>query len=153
MFTLLVDNVQESFGLAPVEAMAAGLPVVATDWDGFRDTVRHGVDGMLVPTLMAAPGEAPDVALRHATTNINSGAYLSLTARRTAVDIGAAADAFRARAADPALRRRMSEAGQARVRDVFDWSAVTLGSRLLASASWCRSAGPGSTTSLPGRRR
>jgi alpha-maltose-1-phosphate synthase len=124
MFALLVDNVQESFGLAPVEAMAAGLPVIATDWDGFRDTVRHGVDGMLVPTLMAAPGEARDVALRHATTNINSGAYLSLTARRTAVDIGAAADAFRALAADPALRRRMSEAGQARARDVFDWSAV-----------------------------
>ena len=40
MFTLLADNVQESFGLAPVEAMAAGLPVIATDWDGFRDTVR-----------------------------------------------------------------------------------------------------------------
>ena len=96
MFTLLVDNVQESFGLAPVEAMAAGLPVVATDWDGFRDTVRHGVDGMLVPTLMAPPGEARDVALRHATSNIVYGAFLSLTARLTAVDIGAAADAFQA---------------------------------------------------------
>jgi alpha-maltose-1-phosphate synthase len=124
MFTLLVDNVQESFGLAPVEAMAAGLPVVATDWDGFRDTVRHGVDGILVPTLMAAPGEARDVVLRYATKNINVGAFLSLTARLTAVDIGAAADAFRALAADPALRRRMGEAGQARVREVFDWSAV-----------------------------
>ncbi|MFL5236416.1 MAG: glycosyltransferase family 4 protein [Rhizomicrobium sp.] len=58
IFTLLVDNVGETFGLAVVEAMAAGLPVVATDWDGFRDTVRHGVDGMLVPTLMAPPARA-----------------------------------------------------------------------------------------------
>lgn len=124
IFTLLVDNVQESFGLAPVEAMAAGLPVVATDWDGFRDTVRHGIDGMLVPTLMAPPGEAREAALRFATGNINYGAWLSVTARLTAVDIGAATDAFQALAGDPVLRRRMGAAGQARVRECFDWATV-----------------------------
>ncbi len=35
MFLFPIDNLQESFGIAPVEAMAAGLPVVASDWDGF----------------------------------------------------------------------------------------------------------------------
>ncbi|MDP3414899.1 glycosyltransferase, partial [Falsiroseomonas sp.] len=53
VFTLLSDNIQESFGLAPVEAQAAGLPVVATDWDGLRDTVVQGVTGFRIPTLMA----------------------------------------------------------------------------------------------------
>ena len=77
-----------------------------------------------MPTLMAPPGEAADIALRHATSNINYGAFLSLTARLTAVNIGSAAAAYRALAADPALRRRMGEAGRARVRAVFDWSAV-----------------------------
>jgi hypothetical protein len=124
IFTLLVDNVQETFGLAPVEAMAAGLPVVVTDWDGFRDNVRHGVDGMLVPTLMAPPGEGREAALRYATLNINYGAWLSVTARQTAVDIGAAAEAFRTLAADAELRRRMGAAGQARVREIFDWAAI-----------------------------
>jgi glycosyltransferase involved in cell wall biosynthesis len=124
IFTLLVDNIQETFGLAPVEAMAAGLPVVVTDWDGFRDTVRHGRDGMLVPTLMAPPGEGREASIRHATLNIPYGAWLSVTARLTAVDIGAAAEAFRALAADPTLRRRMGSAGQARTRETFDWSAV-----------------------------
>ena len=124
VFTLLVDNIQETFGLAPVEAMAAGLPVVVTDWDGFRDTVRHGVDGMLVPTVMAPPGEGREASLRYATSNIYYGTWLSLTARLTAVDISEAAEAFRALAADPMLRRRMGAAGQARVRENFDWAAV-----------------------------
>jgi len=124
IFTFLVDNIQETFGLALVEAMAAGLPVVATDWNGFRDTVRHGVDGMLVPTLMLPPGEDPEASLRHATMNIHYGSWLSLTARLTAVDIGAAAEAFRALVADPALRHRMGAAGQLRVREAFDWAAV-----------------------------
>jgi glycosyltransferase involved in cell wall biosynthesis len=124
IFTLLVDNIQETFGQAPVEAMAAGLPVVVTDWVGWRDAVRHGVDGMLVPTLMAPPGEGLKVALYFATDAIGYHRYLSSVAQRTAVDIGAAADAFRALAADPALRRRMGAAGQARVREVFDWAAI-----------------------------
>ena len=34
LFVSLSDNVQETFGLTPVEAMAAGLPCVVSDWSG-----------------------------------------------------------------------------------------------------------------------
>ena len=39
----------ESFGMVLTEAFAHGTPVVASDIAGYRDVVRNGVDGILVP--------------------------------------------------------------------------------------------------------
>lgn len=39
----------ESFGMVLTEAFAQGTPVVASDIAGYRDVVRDGIDGVLVP--------------------------------------------------------------------------------------------------------
>jgi glycosyltransferase involved in cell wall biosynthesis len=53
VFVSPADNLQETFGLSVIEAMAASLPVVVSDWDGYRDLVVDGETGALIPTLMA----------------------------------------------------------------------------------------------------
>lgn len=124
IFCSLSDNVQETFGLAPVEAMAAGLPVVASDWDGYRDTLRDGIDGHLVPTLMPPPGLGADLALRHALAIDDYDAYCGHACSLVAVDIRAAAAALLRLAADPDAARAMGAAARQRAREVFDWAAI-----------------------------
>jgi len=125
VFVSLVDNPQETFGLSPVEAMAAGLPVLVSDWDGYRYTVRHGVDGFCIPTLGGAGGGIGDeLAARHSLGLMSYQDYVGSVAQHTAVDVHAAAAALVQLAQNPELRRRMGEAGRQNVRERFDWPVV-----------------------------
>jgi glycosyltransferase involved in cell wall biosynthesis len=54
---LVLPSEAEGFGLVLIEAMAAGVPVVATNVPGIRDVVRHEETGLLV-----APASPADLA-------------------------------------------------------------------------------------------
>lgn len=123
-FTLLSDNIQETYGLAVVEAMAAGLPVLVSDWDGFRDTVRDGRDGFRIASLMAAPGTAPDLAMAHGAGAMDYDHFLAATTQLVAIDVAATAAALEKLVMDVPARRAMGSAAQARARGDFDWARI-----------------------------
>jgi alpha-maltose-1-phosphate synthase len=124
VFCSLSDNIQETFGITPLEAMAAGLPVVVTDWDGYRDTVRHEVDGFRVPTLAPAPGLLSDLAQRHALDIDTYDMYCCLNSSLVAVNSIALTNAFTALFNSPELRKKMGDAGRARAREDYDWKTI-----------------------------
>ena len=126
IFTLPVDNIQETFGLAPVEAMAAGLPVVMPDWNGFRDTVVHGETGFLIPTVMPPAGTAhgKHLARRFADGTDGYLQHLSVIQQQTQIDIRVYVAALSELILNAGLRRKMGQAGVRHVRAHFDWAVV-----------------------------
>jgi starch synthase len=124
VFCSLSDNIQETFGIVPIEAMAAGLPVVVSDWDGYKDTVREGVDGFRIPTLMPQAGLGGDLAMRHALEVDTYDMYCGHTCSLVAVDVQATATALTRFFNSSELRRQMGEAGRKRAVEVFDWKTI-----------------------------
>jgi glycosyltransferase involved in cell wall biosynthesis len=59
---LVLPSAAEGFGLVLIEAMAAGIPVVATDVPGIRDVIKDGITGLLVP--LAQPRKLADAINR-----------------------------------------------------------------------------------------
>src|SRR3954451_4913354 len=57
-FLLLTTQPPESFGIVLIEAMACGLPVIATDYPGVKAVVDEGENGLLVPPANAGAVEA-----------------------------------------------------------------------------------------------
>lgn len=47
------SSVEDGFGLAPLEAMAVGLPAVVTNMTGMKDVIDNGVNGFIVPSKNA----------------------------------------------------------------------------------------------------
>jgi D-inositol-3-phosphate glycosyltransferase len=121
VFVSPVDNIQETFGLTPIEAMACGVPAVVSDWDGYKDTVIDGETGFRITTRWA-----------RCDADINAIAPVVFDERIDQLALGQSVvvdiDQLGARLAllleDGALRRRLGEAARARAIAVYGWDQV-----------------------------
>lgn len=130
IFISLAENIQESFGLAPLEAMLHGAPVVLSDWNGYSELVQDGHSGFLIHTLSADHDELS----RPAGALVGSQAHL-IQAQGTVVNLSQCVDVVHQLLTDDRLLRHVAEQGRERVLQSFCWEQVVdsyheLGNRL-----------------------
>jgi glycosyltransferase involved in cell wall biosynthesis len=123
VFCSLSDNIQETFGLVSVEAMASGLPVVASDWNGYRDLVVDGETGLLIPTRLIE-GATANLTSRLLFGALDYNHFLAESSQAVTVETHAATEAFVRLFRDPDLRLKMGTAGRKRAVERFAWSKI-----------------------------
>lgn len=100
--------------------MAAGLPVVASDFDGYRDLVEEGVTGYRIPTTWLPQGER--IADLQGLLEPTLASFFS--AQGMALNQVSLSQRLELLIRDTMLRRRLGEAGRAAANRRFHWRVV-----------------------------
>jgi glycosyltransferase involved in cell wall biosynthesis len=145
IFVSPCDNLQETFGISVVEALAAGLPAVVSDFDGYRDTVT------------------PDVGIRVKTRWLADQSFLSevgpllyerplhlLLGQSVEVDLQELEEALVALAMDERRRLEMARQAAARARATFDWRVVIPAYQEVWRRLAAHAHAPSEATAVPG---
>ncbi len=114
MLTNVSDHIQEVFGLANIEAMANGLPVIASDWDGFRNIVDNGKSGILARTNFDAT--ILDCA--------NLETLVKSPSAAMGIDLPLLVEAMERLGCNHELRSSMGDAARKRAFEKFSWKSV-----------------------------
>jgi glycosyltransferase involved in cell wall biosynthesis len=119
VFVSPTENTQESFSLTIAEAMASGLPVVASDWGAHGELVEEGETGFLIPTYLPPVAEP-----WHMLTLYSGLPQENLISMSTAVDVDHLLHALRQLLDHPELRERMGREARRRAAETLDWRTV-----------------------------
>ncbi|MFN2343950.1 MAG: glycosyltransferase family 4 protein, partial [Desulfonatronovibrio sp.] len=119
IFLSMSDNPQETFGLTILEAQAAGLPVVASDYNGYRELISHNKNGFLIPTFGPDKTEYIDDL---APLIFDSESHL-LLAQSCGFDLHVLAETLTRLIAGPELRKKIGDNGKADASQ-YTWDKI-----------------------------
>ncbi|MCM2996932.1 glycosyltransferase family 4 protein [Paenibacillus cellulositrophicus] len=119
LFVSPADSVQESFGQTVLEAMACGLPVVVSDWDGYRDIVENNISGYLIPTWWNQGKEAASEFFRFLPWQSGH----ELLSMALTIDYNEFSEKISLLLEDDLLRKEMSERALLRASQFF-WNKI-----------------------------
>ena len=121
IYLALSDNLQETFGISVIEAMAAGLPVVASDINGYSELVIQNQTGYKIPTLWADGFELAELA-----DIMNFETMQLMLAQCMAVDTEELYKHLYELVNDNDLRDSMGTNAKKAVKDNYHWSNIIL---------------------------
>tara|TARA_B110000444_G_scaffold261018_1_gene310516 strand:- start:15197 stop:16900 length:1704 start_codon:yes stop_codon:yes gene_type:complete len=124
IFISLSDNIQETFGLTPIEGMAAGLAVLVSDWNGYKSTVRQNIDGFRVNTVLLEKGFGEDLAYDQMMEKINYDYYIGMSVQRVAIDIKDCINKLTILIKDKVKREKFGKSGRTRIKENFNWPVI-----------------------------
>lgn len=135
IFVSPADNLQETFGLSVIEAMAAGLPTVVSDWDGYKDLVDHGSTGLRVPirTAMSQVGQLDALDRSYRLGLIDYDNLIGILSLGAVVDEQDLYSSLQLLIENPHLRQKMGQNARSRWLKLFCWPVVQRQYREL----WC----------------
>ena len=120
IFISPADSLQETFGLTVIEAGISGLPVIVSDFNGYKDTVMHKHTGFLVPTIGLEDTKSNNALSRLWFDN----QYHFKLSQSTVVHVPQMAEHIVELALNKKLRRRMGENARKHCLDNFSWQKV-----------------------------
>lgn len=116
-----VDSFQETFGLVLLEAMAMGLPIIASDWSGYKELIEEGKNGFLIPTIMSKKA-IEGVSL--STTLADRWSWYGEMSQCVIVDYDSLIEKMRYFLEAPSIIDTMGQEGRKKVESKFQWPIV-----------------------------
>ena len=122
IFISPVDNIQETFGLTPIEAMACGVPQVVSDWDGYKDSVVDNVTGYKIPTYwMKCDKDLIDNPMLPSEPLIRSALHHLLMSQSVAMDLDIFVKCVQGLIDNPLLLNKLKDNSVKRARTIYEW--------------------------------